>query len=40
VAAHNPKCFDPTVPGNADFITQDEESSGLIDAGLLAMLVG
>jgi hypothetical protein len=29
VAQHNPKYFDPASP---DFITQDEESSGLIDA--------
>jgi len=28
VAAHNPKFFDPTIPANPDFITQDEESSG------------
>ena len=33
VAAHNPKFFDPTIPANLDFITQDEESSGIIDAG-------
>ena len=33
VAAHNPKFFDPTIPANPDFITQDEESSGIIDAG-------
>jgi len=32
VAAHNPKFFDPTLPNNPDFITQDEESSGIIDA--------
>ena len=30
---HNPKFFDPSIPGNPSFITQDEESSGLIDAG-------
>jgi hypothetical protein len=35
VAAHNPKFFDPTIPGNPSFITQDEESSGIIDAGHL-----
>jgi hypothetical protein len=35
VAAHNPKFFDPTIPANPDFITQDEESSGIIDAGHL-----
>src|SRR5262249_19062161 len=29
VAAHNPKFFQQ---GSADFITQDEESSGVIDA--------
>ena len=33
VAEHNPKFFDPTIVGNPDFITQDEESSGIIDAG-------
>lgn len=33
VAAHNPKFFDPTLPANPAFHTQDEESSGLIDAG-------
>lgn len=32
VAAHNPKFFDPTIPDNPDFLTQDEESSGIIDA--------
>lgn len=32
VAAHNPKFFDPTISHNPDFITQDEESSGIIDA--------
>ncbi len=32
VAEHNPKFFDPTIPNNANFITQDEESSGIIDA--------
>ncbi len=32
VAAHNPKFFDPSIPANPDFITQDEESSGIIDA--------
>ena len=31
VAAHNPRFFDPTIK-NPDFITQDEESSGIIDA--------
>lgn len=32
IAAHNPKFFDPAIPANPDFITQDEESSGIIDA--------
>jgi hypothetical protein len=32
VAEHNPKFFDPTILANPDLITQDEESSGLIDA--------
>jgi hypothetical protein len=32
VAAHNPKFFDPSIPNNPDFLTQDEESSGIIDA--------
>ena len=32
VAAHNPRFFDPTVAGNSAFITQDEESSGIVDA--------
>ncbi len=32
VARHNAKFFDPAIPNNADFITQDEESSGIIDA--------
>src|SRR5439155_430807 len=32
VVAHNPRFFDPSVPNNPDFITQDEESSGIIDA--------
>jgi hypothetical protein len=32
VAAHNPKFFDPTPPTSPEFITQDEESSGIIDA--------
>ncbi|HET8563471.1 MAG TPA: phytase, partial [Candidatus Binatia bacterium] len=31
IAEHNPKFFDPTIP-NSNFITQDEESSGIIDA--------
>ena len=32
VAAHNPKFFDPTNASTPGFITQDEESSGIIDA--------
>jgi len=32
VAEHNPKFFDPTVMNNSSFMTQDEESSGIIDA--------
>jgi hypothetical protein len=32
VAEHNPKFFDPTILNNSAFITQDEESSGIIDA--------
>jgi hypothetical protein len=32
VAAHNPKFFDASTSNNPDFITQDEESSGIIDA--------
>jgi hypothetical protein len=32
VAEHNPKFFDATILNNPDFLTQDEESSGLIDA--------
>jgi hypothetical protein len=32
VAAHNPKFFDGTSANNPNFITQDEESSGIIDA--------
>jgi hypothetical protein len=32
VAAHNPKFFDSSTPSNPDFITQDEETSGIIDA--------
>jgi hypothetical protein len=32
VAHHNPKFFDPTILNNSNFITQDEESSGIIDA--------
>ena len=33
VAAQNPKYFDPTMASTTDFLTLDEESSGLIDAG-------
>ena len=32
VAHHNPKYFDPTILNNSSFLTQDEESSGIIDA--------
>jgi hypothetical protein len=32
VAHHNPKFFDPAQIGTPDFITQDEETSGIIDA--------
>lgn len=32
VAEHNRKFFDPTVMNNSSFMTQDEESSGIIDA--------
>jgi hypothetical protein len=32
VAEHNHTFFDPAVPNNPRFITQDEESSGIIDA--------
>jgi hypothetical protein len=32
VAAHNPKFFDGSTPNNPNFITQDEETSGIIDA--------
>jgi hypothetical protein len=32
VAHHNPKFFDPAQTGTPDFITQDEETSGIIDA--------
>ena len=32
VAHHNPKFFDPTILNNSSFITQDEESSGIINA--------
>jgi hypothetical protein len=32
VAAHNPKFFDGSTPNNPSFITQDEETSGIIDA--------
>jgi len=29
---HNPKFFDGSTPNNPSFLTQDEESSGIIDA--------
>jgi hypothetical protein len=32
VAQHNPKFFDPTILNNSSFLSQDEESSGIIDA--------
>jgi hypothetical protein len=32
VGEQNPKFFDPTLPNNSSFLTQDEESSGIIDA--------
>jgi hypothetical protein len=32
VAEHNPRFFDAGVPNNPAFITQDEETSGIIDA--------
>ncbi|MCW5889530.1 MAG: phytase [bacterium] len=32
VAEHDPRFFDASIPSNPDFLTQDEESSGLIDA--------
>jgi len=32
VAHHNPAFFDSSIPNNPAFITQDEESSGIIDA--------
>jgi hypothetical protein len=32
VAAHNSRFFDATIPNNLDFITQNAESSGIIDA--------
>src|SRR2546426_9743964 len=32
VAHHNPAFFDASIPNNPAFITQDEESSGIIDA--------
>lgn len=31
ILQHNPALFDPTVAAPADFLTQDEESSGIID---------
>ena len=32
VGAHNPKLFEPSILNNSDFVTNDEESSGIIDA--------
>ena len=32
VGEHNPKFFDPTILNNSAFLTNDEESSGIIDA--------
>ena len=32
MAEHNPRFFDSSVPNNPAFITQDEETSGIIDA--------
>ena len=32
VGEHNPKFFDPTILNNSNFLTNDEESSGIIDA--------
>jgi hypothetical protein len=32
IAQHNPNFFDATIINNASFLTQDEESSGIIDA--------
>jgi hypothetical protein len=32
LAHHNPKFFDPTILNNSSFITQDDESSGIVDA--------
>lgn len=32
VAQHNPTFFDPTILNSGSFITQDEESSGIVDA--------
>ena len=32
VGAHNPKLFEPSILNNTDFLTNDEESSGIIDA--------
>jgi hypothetical protein len=31
VAHHNPKFFDPNILNNSNFLTRDEESSGIID---------
>jgi hypothetical protein len=40
VAHHNPKFFDPTILNNSSFITQDEESSGIVDASDSSVTVG
>ena len=32
MAHHNPAFFDPSIVNNPTFITQDEETSGIIDA--------
>ncbi|HEV7731733.1 MAG TPA: phytase [Candidatus Binatia bacterium] len=32
IASHNPQIFDASIPDNPVFVTQDEESSGIVDA--------